>query len=101
MNIMLASVLERIREIGVRRAMGARKANILFQFLGEAVLISVAGGLAGILVGGGDQHRHSALRRYQDDRLVALRVCGVRCVVHRRHRLWNCPCLACRTAGSR
>ena len=53
MNIMLASVLERIREIGVRRAVGATQRDILFQFLSEAVLISVAGGVAGILVGGG------------------------------------------------
>ena len=53
MNIMLASVLERIREIGVRRAVGATQHDILFQFLSEAVLISVAGGLAGILVGTG------------------------------------------------
>ena len=53
MNIMLASVLERIREIGVRRAMGATQKDILFQFLAEAVLISVAGGVAGILVGTG------------------------------------------------
>jgi putative ABC transport system permease protein len=53
MNIMLASILERIREIGVRRALGATQKDILFQFLAEAVLISVAGGVAGILVGGG------------------------------------------------
>jgi putative ABC transport system permease protein len=53
MNIMLASILERIKEIGVRRAMGATQKDILFQFLAEAVLISVAGGVAGILVGGG------------------------------------------------
>ena len=53
MNIMLASILERIREIGVRRAMGATQKDILAQFLAEAVLISVAGGVAGILVGGG------------------------------------------------
>ncbi len=51
MNIMLASVLERIREIGVRRAVGATRTTVLAQFLAEAVLISVAGGLAGILVG--------------------------------------------------
>jgi putative ABC transport system permease protein len=51
MNIMLASVLERIREIGVRRALGATRNEILFQFLSEAVLISVAGGVAGILMG--------------------------------------------------
>ncbi len=51
MNIMLASILERIREIGVRRAVGATQNEILFQFLSEAVLISVAGGVVGILVG--------------------------------------------------
>ena len=51
MNIMLASVLERIREIGVRRAVGATQQEILLQFLSEAVLISVAGGLAGIILG--------------------------------------------------
>jgi putative ABC transport system permease protein len=51
MNIMLASVLERIREIGVRRAVGATQREILMQFLAEAVLISVAGGIAGILLG--------------------------------------------------
>lgn len=53
MNIMLASILERIREIGVRRAMGATQTDILAQFLAEAVLISVVGGVAGILVGAG------------------------------------------------
>ncbi|MGE0440407.1 MAG: ABC transporter permease [Gemmatimonadales bacterium] len=53
MNIMLASILERIREIGVRRAVGATQHEILFQFLAEAVLISVAGGMAGIAVGFG------------------------------------------------
>jgi putative ABC transport system permease protein len=52
MNIMLASILERIKEIGVRRALGATQKNILAQFLTEAVLISVAGGVAGVLVGG-------------------------------------------------
>jgi putative ABC transport system permease protein len=51
MNIMLASVLERIREIGVRRAVGATQREIMLQFLSEAVLISVAGGVAGILLG--------------------------------------------------
>ena len=51
MNIMLASVLERIREIGVRRAVGARQSEILLQFLSEAVFISLAGGTTGILVG--------------------------------------------------
>ena len=53
MNIMLASVLERIREIGVRRALGATQKDILWQFLQEAVMISLAGGIAGVAVGAG------------------------------------------------
>ncbi len=53
MNIMLASILERTREIGVRRAIGARQKDIVRQFLVEAVLISLAGGLIGILFGFG------------------------------------------------
>jgi putative ABC transport system permease protein len=51
MNIMLASVLERTREIGVRRAVGARRADIVRQFLIEATLISIVGGVIGILFG--------------------------------------------------
>jgi putative ABC transport system permease protein len=51
MNIMLATVLERTREIGVRRAVGARRSDIRFQFVVESFAISLIGGLAGIAVG--------------------------------------------------
>jgi len=51
MNIMLATVLERTREIGIRRAIGARQGDIIRQFLIEAVLISIVGGLIGIAAG--------------------------------------------------
>ena len=53
MNIMLASVLERTNEIGLRRAIGARKADIRMQFIAEAVAISFAGGLIGVGLGYG------------------------------------------------
>lgn len=51
MNIMLATVMERTREVGIRRALGARRRHIIVQFLTETVLLSVSGGLIGLILG--------------------------------------------------
>ena len=51
MNIMLATVTERTREIGIRRALGAKQRDIVYQFLTETIVLSATGGLLGVLLG--------------------------------------------------
>ena len=77
MNIMLASILERTKEIGIRRAVGARRRTIIRQFLLEATLISCAGGLVGVLVGVGAVADDRLSRRLDDDRQPRVDRAGV------------------------
>ncbi len=66
MNIMLASVLERIKEIGLRQSLGATRRDILMQFVSEAVAISVSGGIMRYPAGAYTELPHSQICRYTD-----------------------------------
>ena len=80
MNIVLATVLERTREIGIRRSIGARRFDIVRQFLTESVLISVGGGLLGIalrLLPGMADRAHGGVEDHRDDGFGGDRVRGL------------------------
>ena len=86
MNIMLASVMERTREIGVRRAIGATRQDIIRQFLVETTLITVTGGVAGVIVGIGLSRLVAYLAGWSTVVTVASVVVASAVLVHRRHR---------------
>jgi len=70
MNVLLASVAERTREIGVRKAVGARRKDIVFQFLSESVAIAMAGSVLGVLVGLGVAALAAMIMRMQTDAAI-------------------------------
>ena len=92
MNIMLATVTERTREIGIRRALGAKRRDITQQFLIETVVLAGVGGLLGVLVGFRDPAAHHLLHsRSESGRDRRVGRAGVRHLGRHRHPLRHLP----------
>jgi putative ABC transport system permease protein len=70
MNVLLASVLERTREIGVRRAVGARRGDVVRQLLAESVAIALTGSLVGLVLGLGGAFLFTAVMRARTEALI-------------------------------
>lgn len=98
MNIMLVSVTERTKEIGIRKSIGAKKRNILYQFLAEAVALSLIGGLAGVAIGvtGGNAvayFMHTAITFPWMWTFIGLAVCGGIGIVFGLYPAWKAAAL--------
>jgi len=94
MNIMLVSVTERTKEIGIRRAIGAKKRSIMAQFLCEAVVLSEIGGIAGVALGIVSGNLLSLLLRVPpvlpwDWAIIGLLVCSVVGILFGTYPAWK------------
>ena len=94
MNIMLVSVTERTKEIGVRKSIGAKKRNILLQFLAEAVALSLIGGVAGVAIGVGGGNGVAMLMNTEVTfpwmwAIIGLLVCGGIGVIFGLYPAWK------------
>ena len=99
MNIMLATVTERTREIGIRRALGAKRRDITMQFLVETVVLSVGGGLIGVVVGVITPFVVSHLTDDEDHRHPLVGAAGLLHLRRGRHHLRPLPGQSRRPAG--